>query len=168
MKNRNLLHSDDWATPPYFYEKLNKVFNFNFDPCPFQHDTTEWDGLQIKWKRRNFINPPFNLKLKTEFVKKGIEESKKSKLCVFLLPVSTGTKLFHDLILPNAHQIGFIKGRLPFIGMNTKGQYVNWHLWEHEPPKDAIQIRANGQHDNMIVVFDITESYSLSGIAATI
>ena len=49
MKNRNLNHSDDWATPPDLYEELNKKYNFDFDPCPFHHDTDEWDGLEIEW-----------------------------------------------------------------------------------------------------------------------
>ena len=28
MKNRNLEHSDNWATPEEFYNKLNNEFNF--------------------------------------------------------------------------------------------------------------------------------------------
>lgn len=34
MKNRNLNHSDNWATPKEFYDKLNAEFAFDFDPCP--------------------------------------------------------------------------------------------------------------------------------------
>lgn len=34
MKNRNLVHSDNWETPKEFYNKLNSEFNFDFDPCP--------------------------------------------------------------------------------------------------------------------------------------
>jgi len=52
--------------------------------------------------------------LKEAFVIKGIEESKKGKLCVFLLPVSTSTKLFHEYIKPNATEIEFLKGRVKF------------------------------------------------------
>lgn len=96
MKNRNLLHSDNWATPKEFYDKLNLEFNFNFDPCPLN---SAFDGLLIEWKERNFINPPYSRKLKESFVIKAIQESKKGKLCVMLLPVSTSTKLFHDHIL---------------------------------------------------------------------
>lgn len=44
MKNRNLVHSDNWATPPEFYNKLNEEFNFDFDPCPFEHNVEKWDG----------------------------------------------------------------------------------------------------------------------------
>lgn len=156
MKNRNLFHSDDWATPPYFYEQLNAVYNFNFDPCPLQHDISKWDGLQVSWKKRNFINPPYDLKLKTAFIEKAIAESKKSKLCVCLLPVSTSTDLFHNLILPNADGIIFLKRRVTFIGVNSKGQYVNWHLWEHKPPADAVCVKSSGQQDNMLVIFNGT------------
>ena len=42
MKNRNLVHRDDWATPKDFYNKLHEEFIFDFDPCPFMHDMS-WD-----------------------------------------------------------------------------------------------------------------------------
>jgi hypothetical protein len=31
MKNRNLNHSDNWATPKEFYDKLNAEFAFDFE-----------------------------------------------------------------------------------------------------------------------------------------
>ena len=154
MKNRNLDHKDDWATPPYFYEELNSRFNFNFDPCPYQHNLEDWNGLEIEWKERNFVNPPYSKTLKEAFVNKALEESKKGKLCVMLLPVSTSTKLFHEVILPNADKIEFIKRRLPFIGINTKGQYVNWHLWDRETPENVKSVKNSGMHDSMVVVFN--------------
>lgn len=127
MKNRNVIHSDNWATPKDFYDKLNEEFNFDFDPCPLNESQImpDKDGLLIEWGQRNFINPPYSRNLKEAFVIKAIEESKKGKLCVMLLPVSTSTKLFHDYILPNAKDIRFIKGRIKFLGVNTKGEYVN-------------------------------------------
>ena len=138
MKNRNLKHSDNWGTPPAFYEKLDKEFNFNFDPCPLNHDLKKWDGLKIEWKERNYVNPPYSKELKQAFVKKAIEESKKGKLCVMLLPVSTSTKLFHEEILPNQKEIRFIKSRIKFMGVNTKGEYVTTKA---------------PMHDSMLVVF---------------
>ena len=48
MKNRNLDHKDDWATPPEVYAKLNEEFDFTFDPCPYQHDIEKWDGLEVE------------------------------------------------------------------------------------------------------------------------
>jgi len=138
MKNRNIQHKDDWSTPKYFYDKLNKEFNFNFDPCPYKHNLEKWNGLEIEWKERNFINPPYSRKLKDAFVKKAIEESKKGKLCVMLLPVSTSTVLFHDFILPNKKEIRFIKKRIKFCGVNTKGEFVTSKA---------------GMHDSMIIIF---------------
>jgi phage N-6-adenine-methyltransferase len=139
MKNRNLQHKDDWVTPPYLYNELDQEFNFNFDPCPAFHNVEEWDGLKVEWGERNFINPPYSRKLKEAFVRKAIEESKKGKLCVLLLPVSTSTKLFHDDILPNQKEIRFIKKRIKFHGKNTFGVYVTENT---------------GMHDSMIVIFD--------------
>jgi len=139
MKNRNLKHSDDWKTPNEFYHQLNIEFNFDFDPCPLNHDMS-WDGLIIEWGQRNFINPPYSRKLKESFVLKAIEESKKGKLCVMLLPVSTSTKLFHDHIKPNAKEIRFIRGRIQFEGINTFGEKVG----RGQSP----------MHDSMIIVFN--------------
>ena len=139
MKNRNLNHKDDWATPKSFYDELNKEFAFDFDPCPFQHDVSKWNGLEVEWGNRNFINPPYSRLLKEAFILKAIEESRKGKLCVMLLPVSTSTKIFHNHILPNKNTIRFIKGRLKFSGYNTEGQFVDNKV---------------GMHDSMLVIFD--------------
>jgi site-specific DNA-methyltransferase (adenine-specific) len=136
MKNRNQNHSDHWATPKEFYDKLNAEFHFDFDPCPLH---AEFDGLSIEWGKSNFINPPYSRKLKEAFVTKAIEESKKGKLCVLLLPVSTSTKLFHEQILPNAKDIRFVKGRISFAGCNTKGEYVT---------------KSKGMHDSMVVILN--------------
>lgn len=140
MKNRNLDHSNNWATPKEFYDKLDQEFKFDFDPCPLNFDeiTPETDGLIKEWGLSNFINPPYSRELKEKFVIKAINESKKGKLCIMLLPVSTSTKLFHDYILPNASDIRFVKGRIKFLGVNTKGEYVT-----NKAP----------MHDSMIVIF---------------
>lgn len=140
MKNRNLKHSDNWETPKWLYDQLNEEFNFDFDPCPISYEpiTPDKDGLLIDWGERNYINPPYSRKLKDAFVKRAIEMSKKGKLCVCLLPVSTSTVLFHDYIQPNAKEIRFLRGRVKFIGYNTYGEKVS---------------NKAGMHDSMIVVF---------------
>jgi len=137
MKNRNLQHKDDWKTPINFYDKLNEEFDFDFDPCPYRHDMS-WDGLEVEWGKSNFVNPPYSRKLKEAFIMKAIEESKKGKLCVVLLPVSTSTKIFHDHILPNNKEIRFVRRRLKFSGYNSNGEFVD---------------NKCGMHDSMIVIF---------------
>ena len=138
MKNRNLKHKDDWQTPAYIYDPLNEEFSFTFDPCPLYHDVNKWNGLEIEWKNSNFVNPPYSRKLKEQFIKKAVEESKNRKTCVMLLPVSTSTKIFHEIILPNKKEIRFIKGRVKFIGINSYGEMVT---------------NKCGMHDSMIVIF---------------
>ena len=140
MKNRNIEHKDNWATPKEFYEKLNSEFHFDFDPCPFNDGEIlpEKDGLLIDWGERNFVNPPYSRKLKEAFIKKAIGESKKGKLCVMLLPVSTSTAIFHDYIKPNAMEIRFVRGRISFEGVNTFGKKVGKGTFP--------------MHDSMVVV----------------
>ena len=141
MKNRSLVHSDNWATPRSLYDELDREFAFDFDPCPLNDGDIprDKDGLIIDWGQRNFVNPPYSLKLKNAFVNRALDFKKKGRLSVLLLPVSTSTKLFHDVILPNADEIRFIRGRVKFEGVNTKGERVS---------------NKAGMHDSMIVIFD--------------
>ena len=120
---------DDWATPKDFYNKLDSIYHFDFDPCPYQAD---FDGLQIEWGGRNYVNPPYSRKLKEAFVNKALEESKKGKLCVMLLPVSTSTALFHDVIKPNAKKIEFIRGRLKFEQRDADGVFRAKGCGQHD------------------------------------
>lgn len=137
MKNRNLKHSDNWGTPEDLYQALDLEFGFDFDPTPLNHDTSKWCGLEVEWGEVNFVNPPYSRKLKEAFIKKAVEESKKGKQVVMLLPVSTSTRVFHEEILPNKKEIRFIRGRVKFEGYNTKGEYTT---------------KSNGMHDSMIVI----------------
>jgi len=166
MKNRNLDHKDNWQTPPEFLKKYG--FDDMFDHCPLNHDLSKWDGLKVDWQDRNYINPPYSIKGKTSFVKKAIEQARFGKRCFMLLPVSTSTVLYHDYIKPQAYKIEMIRGRIPFIGINDKGQRVNWHLIQDVDKNETFEywtydsfdkatvtlipryIRNSGQHDSMI------------------
>lgn len=138
MKQRNLEHKNDWQTPIHYLEKLNNIFIFDFDPCPFCNDINSFDGLKEAWGKVNWINPPYSLKEKEAFIIKAYEESRKGNVCVMLLPVSTSTHIFHRIILPHADHIIFLHGRLKFSGWNKDGEWVD---------------DKTGQHDSMIVVF---------------
>ena len=146
MKKIHINNDDNYATPPNLYEELNKRFNFDFDPCPYNEGKILKNGLEIEWGERNYINPPYSQKLKEDFVKKGIQEMKKGKLCVFLLPVSTSTSLFHDYIKPNATSIEFLKGRIKFGKINSEGEF-------YYPLGKNGKIQS-GTKDSMIVIFD--------------
>jgi hypothetical protein len=138
-------NDDNYATPPDFYEQLNKRFNFDFDPCPYNPGEILIDGLKIDWGMRNFVNPPYSRKLKEAFIKKAIQEMKKGKLSVFLIPVSTSTKLFHQYIKPHASEIEFVKGRIKFGKIDNNG---NFYLPLNKKGKTQ-----SGTKDSMIVIF---------------
>lgn len=134
MKHRIKSH-DDWETPSYLLKQIEDEFGKFFDPCPLN---AKFNGLDVEWRKVNYINPPYNRKDKEAFIRKAYEESKKGKMCVMLLPVSTSTKIFHEVILPNA-EIRFLRGRVKFIGYNTKRERVS---------------EKTGQHDSMLVIFN--------------
>jgi hypothetical protein len=69
-----------WATPPDMMKELNDEFHFDYDPCP--HPRPEgYDGLEVEWGQRNYVNPPFVGGV-MKWVRKGIEEHKNGKLVV--------------------------------------------------------------------------------------
>ena len=142
MKKIHINNDDDYATPPHFYKELDSRFDFDFDPCPY---LSHIDGLDIEWGERNFINPPYSQKLKEAFVKKAIEESRKGKLCVLLLPVSTSTRLFQDHIQPNAKKIEFVRNRIKF-GKLKRGKFYL--------PLNKNGKTQSGTKDSMVVIFD--------------
>jgi hypothetical protein len=100
----------EWATPKKFYEALDAEFHFDFDPCPLGGDVDGRSPLFCSWKgKRAYCNPAYGPEI-SKFLKRWHEPD----IAVYLLPVRSDTKWFHDLVLPNATEIRFIKGRLRF------------------------------------------------------
>lgn len=111
--------SDRWATPPDVYTALNSEFQFDFDPCPLDGQTDGLAPLWSEWRgRRVFCNPPYGPGL-ADWLKRGLE----AKLAVFLIPARTDTRWFHDLVLPNAREIRFLRGRLRFGGQKNAAPF---------------------------------------------
>jgi hypothetical protein len=72
---------------------LNKVHQFNFDPCPFPKPET-FDGLTADWGTSNYVNPPFGSimhegkkKGPTAWARKAIAEQKKGNKVVLVYPI---------------------------------------------------------------------------------
>jgi hypothetical protein len=156
MKAKNSSALDTWLTPKSFYDKINARFNFdNFDPCPPDCDLEKFNGLLVEWAPRTFCNPPYSKTDKEKFFYKGYEESLKGKLVVFLVPASTSTKVFHDLILPNA-KVEFLRGRLKFEGVDRDGNWINPGMGMGKlpnVPEDVPRLSRSGQNDLMLVIF---------------
>ena len=103
--------SDNYATPKVFYRKLHSEFKFDFDPCPLR---SEVDGLLLDWNGNIYVNPPYsNIE---PFIEKGIHEIQKGNAnkIVYLIPMRSDTKYWHNLIMKYGSELRFVKGRLNF------------------------------------------------------
>ena len=122
MLNKSLFKSEDHhtRTPKAFFDKLNNEFDFTADVSPHM---SLLNMLNVEWIGRIYCNPPYNNQ--RSFIEKCLNQLNKGNLeCgVFLLPSRTDTKLFHELILPNAKEIRFIKGRLKFEGKENSAPF---------------------------------------------
>jgi len=102
--------SVEWPTPKALYEQLDAEFRFDFDPCPLGGSQDGLSRLFTRWDgRRVFCNPPYGPE-----IRKFLERAFEAEIAVYLLPARTDTKWFHELVLPHAKEIRFIRGRLKF------------------------------------------------------
>lgn len=112
--------TDEWETPQWLFDELNKEFNFTTDVCANEQNkkcryyfNKSNDGLSIAWTGTCWMNPPYGRNI-GKWVKKAYSEFKRGVPCVVcLLPARTDTRWFHDYILDKA-EIRYIKGRLKF------------------------------------------------------
>lgn len=98
--------TDEWATPKYIYQQAEKMGLY--DPCPLGGDA---DGLSLDWGQACFVNPPYS-DLRN-WVSKSIEEAKKGKRVLMLIPARTDTKAFKQLF-EYGSRFFFVQGRLRF------------------------------------------------------
>ena len=121
MKKKNLVDSRFWLIPKEIYDPLNKEFGFDFDPCPYPYKR---DGIEIDWGKVNWVNPPFrradamNDNGPTAFVRKAIEEHKKGKTSVLILPVQS----YVNLLLQAGAELRSV-GRVKWIDARTRKEY---------------------------------------------
>jgi hypothetical protein len=167
---------DTWLTPRDFFQEIDHEFKFSreqngqltdlrfpqvpcphvFDPCPPDNNLELFDGLKADWAYCTFCNPPYSTKLKNAFLLKGLAEHQLGKTVVFLLPVSTGSKIFHNTILKFG-SIRFLKGRLPFEGIDRSGNWINpgcGMFKLQNIPQNAKKINRSGQNDSMLWILD--------------
>jgi phage N-6-adenine-methyltransferase len=125
MTKTGAAKGDEWETPPDFFEKLNAEFDFSLDCCASKENhklpryfTKEDNALERCWPGIVWMNPPYSRPLFTYFLKKAIYEVTEgaASIVVALIPASTDTKDWHNLIMPYADEVRFVKGRVSFVG----------------------------------------------------
>lgn len=108
--------TDEWYTPKHIVDALGV---FDLDPCaPInrlwdtakEHLTKEDNGLIHDWEgKRVWLNPPYSKPLFNQFIKKMVGNN--GTLLTFS---RFDTKLFQDVILPNATAMKLLRGRIKF------------------------------------------------------
>mgnify|MGYP000179728054 CR=1 FL=1 len=119
--------NDTWRTPKPLFDRLNHEFNFDLDAAALKHtallenyygpdhlDPGRTDALCIDWEGQSiFVNPPYGRSI-GDWVKKGLDESRKGKIVVMLVMACTDTIWWHNWAW-EAEQIRLMKGRIPFL-----------------------------------------------------
>jgi site-specific DNA-methyltransferase (adenine-specific) len=120
--------SDEYETPGWVFDPLNKIFKFTLDPAAshlshmcHKYYTIDDDGPSKSWKNEVvFINPPYSKKSKPV---RWLERVYTDKVvAAVLLPARTETRLWHDWVWPMASHLFFFRGRIKF---NNRLNWVN-------------------------------------------
>jgi DNA N-6-adenine-methyltransferase (Dam) len=85
-----------------------------YDPCPANR-AAGFDGLATPWRRRNYVNPPYNAV--AVWMRKASEEAQRhQRSSVLLVPARTYTRYFADVAFPRASHLLFLLHRVAFAG----------------------------------------------------
>lgn len=106
--------TDTWLTPRFILEHLGP---FDLDPCAAlanptwvcpNYLTKEQDGLNSPWSGRVFMNPPFSNT--AAWIRKHAEH----RLGITLVPASTESGVWRDVVWVQAQYIFLLAGRTRF------------------------------------------------------
>lgn len=111
--------SNEWGTPQWLFESLDREFGFNLDPCSTnenakckRHFTLAEDGLSRDWSGQTvFMNPPYGREIGL-WMEKAFVSAQKGATVVCLVPARTDTAWWHNFAIHG--EIRFLKGRLKF------------------------------------------------------
>jgi len=77
--------------------------------------------LSCDWYDSTFVIPQYSCVKK--WVQKCIEQRDKGKTVVMIIPSRTNTDWFHELVVPEATDLRFIRGRITLPGYTTQNQF---------------------------------------------
>lgn len=131
----NTLSSDDgrtdvWLTPSFVIDALGGWESFDLDPSAPEIQPwptakmryTETDnGLILPWNGRIWLNPPYSIKLLSEFMSKMADHNHGTAL-IF---ARTDTKIFFDTVWDRASAVLFLRNRIHFHNPEGKMSRFN-------------------------------------------
>lgn len=110
--------TDDWATPQYLFDYLNRIYKFDLDVCASDTNykcanyfTIDSNGLKQDWKGSCFMNPPYGRGI-GDWMKKAYESSLQGAVVVCLVPARTDTAWWHNYAIKG--RIEYMRGRVKF------------------------------------------------------
>jgi site-specific DNA-methyltransferase (adenine-specific) len=130
--------SDERSTPDNLFKPLDKLFNFDLDPCATKDNakcerffTIDDDGLNQSWSNNQvFMNPPYSRGEIAKWIHKTYLE--KDAFTLGILPGDTSTKAA-QLVWETADIVFFPKGRFKFSEAKTGAKFatmiVLWHTY---------------------------------------
>lgn len=143
---------EDYQTPKWLYDKLNKIFSFNLDPCTSRDNplgtkyffTKQIDGLAQSWDLKSiYINPPYGRDIR-KWLSKAYNslQLNPDQVIVMLLPARTDTKWFHQYIYkqPNV-EVRFLKGRLRFENTQSSAPFPSMVVILASPLFHSVKIQ---------------------------
>lgn len=113
--------SDEWGTPQWLFNMLNKEFNFELDVCATKQNSKckryfnqEEDGLKWPWVDNYFCNPPYSNIL--PWAIKGVESLDRCHTTgVHLVKYDPSTK-HGQVYADHADEIRIPDHRIAFVG----------------------------------------------------
>lgn len=119
----NLAERDEWETPKWLFDQLEKNIWFNFDCCANENNKkcTRFSRDFLNLEQLNdkvcWMNPPFT---KAEEMFKHFFKIVERGICIYRCD-NMETKIWQDIILKNATWIFIPKGRISYEGMEGEG-----------------------------------------------
>lgn len=112
--------SDEWPTPQWLFDSLDREFGFTLDPCTNGENhkcekfyTRLQNGILCDWGTETvYMNPPYS-DIKS-WMAKAYGSAQEGATVVCLVPSRTDTEWWHRYAMKG--EIRFIKGRLTFDG----------------------------------------------------
>lgn len=139
--------TDNWSTPQWLFDKLNKTYNFTLDACASTENAkcskfyTEKDNGLVKSFQNEvvFINPPYSECY--EWVKKAFTEAFNGTTSVLLVPARVDSRWFHEFCFNRfvCKSITFIRGRLKFGNSKNSAPFPSIIIEFGSPNKTPIQ-----------------------------
>ncbi len=111
--------TDNWETPLWLFESLDRELGFTLDPCADHRNakckryfSIDENGLaQSLAIETVFMNPPYGRNI-GRWVRKAFESTKDGARVVCLIPARTDTKWWHDYVMRG--EVRLYRGRLRF------------------------------------------------------